>query len=241
LKKKTVSICCFTDGLREYANGPALVAIDVIRATTTVVTAVAMGRECHVAPTLEAAIETAARLPNALLAGELGGDMPAGFEMTNSPAHLASRSDNTRPLVLLSSTGTRLMHEIRDSDSAYVACLRNCRASIDYLADNHDAVVLIGAGTRGEFREEDQMCCAWIADGLIKAGFVPDDLTTLSLVERWRGCPHDAFIVSRSVEYLRRSGQLRDLEFILNHVNDIDFACKVSANQVASLTVPAEV
>jgi 2-phosphosulfolactate phosphatase len=241
LKNKKVSICCFTDGLREYANGPALVAIDVIRATTTVVTAVAMGRECHVAPTLEAAIETAARLPNALLAGELGGDMPEGFEMTNSPAHLASRSDNTRPLVLLSSTGTRLMHEIRDSDSAYVACLRNCSATIDYLADNHDAVVLIGAGTRGEFREEDQMCCAWIADGLIEAGFVPDDSTTRCMVERWRGSSHDAFVISRSVEYLRRSGQLRDLEFILNHVNDIDFACKVSANQVASLAVPAEV
>src|SRR5262245_16749739 len=100
-----------------------------------------MGRECHIAPTLEAAIETAARLPNALLAGELGGDMPEGFEMTNSPAYLATRSDNARPLVLLSSTGTRLMHEIQDCDSAYVACLRNYKATIEHLADNHHAIV----------------------------------------------------------------------------------------------------
>ena len=241
MKNRRVSICCFTDGLREYPHTTALVAIDVIRATTTAITAVAMGRECHVAPTLEAAIETAARLPNALLAGELGGDMPKGFEMTNSPAHLATRCDNARPLVLLSSTGTRLMHEIRDSDSAYVACLRNYRATTEHLAENYNDVVLIGAGTRGEFREEDQMCCAWIAAGLIAAGFVPDNAATRSLVERWRGSSHDAFVVSRSVEYLRRSGQLRDLEFILSHVDDIDFACKVSANQVASLAVPAEV
>ena len=241
MKNRKVSICCFTDGLREIANSPALVAIDVIRATTTAVTAVAMGRECHVAPTLESAVETAARLPNALLAGELGGDMPKGFEMTNSPAHLATRSDNARPLVLLSSTGTRLMDEIGGSDFAYVACLRNYSATIDYLAGNHDSVVLIGAGTRGEFREEDQMCCAWIADGLIESGFVPNDATTRCMVERWRGSSQDAFVVSRSVEYLRRSGQLRDLEFILSHVDDLDFACKVSANQVASLAVPVEV
>ena len=133
------------------------------------------------------------------------------------------------------------MDEIGGSDSAYVACLRNYSATIDYLAENHDSVVLIGAGTRGEFREEDQMCCAWIADGLIESGFVPNDATTRCLVERWRGSSHDAFVVSRSVEYLRRSGQLRDLEFILSHVDDLDFACKVSANQVASLAVPVEV
>lgn len=241
MKNKTVSICCFTDGFQEFADTSALVAIDVIRATTTAITAVAMGRECHVAPTLEEAVETASRLPNALLAGELGGDLPAGFEITNSPAHLATLSDITRPLVLLSSTGTRLMHEIRDSDSAYIACFRNYSATIECLADNHDSVVLIGAGTRGEFREEDQMCCAWIADGLVDSGFVPDDVRTLCLVEQWRGASRDAFLMSRSVDYLRRSGQLRDLDFILSHFDDVDFACKVSANQVTSLAITAEV
>ena len=81
-----------------------------------------MGRECHLAPTLQAAFDTASRLPNALLAGELGGDMPAGFELTNSPAQLAARSDVSRPLVLLSSTGTRLMH--RDQTQRLcVSCL----------------------------------------------------------------------------------------------------------------------
>ena len=27
-------------------------------------------------------------------------------------------------------------------------------------------VAVIGAGSKGEFREEDQICCAWIAAGL---------------------------------------------------------------------------
>src|SRR5262245_8276823 len=194
---RTVSICCFSDGQHAYDTSRALVAVDVIRATTTAVTAIALGRECHLAPTLQAAFDTASRLPNALLVGELGGAMPLGFDFTNSPAQLAARSDVKRPLVLLSSSGTPLMCAIRHSHAAYLACLRNYSATIAHLANNHDAVTLIGAGTHGDFREEDQMCCAWIADGLMKFGFVPSDVPTMRIVQHWRGAPHDAFLTSR--------------------------------------------
>jgi 2-phosphosulfolactate phosphatase len=241
VKGKTVSICCFSEGLGEYADDRALVAVDVIRATTTAVTAISMGRECHLVPTLQAAFDTASRLPNVLLAGELGGEMPDGFEMTNSPAQLATRSDVSRPLVLLSSTGTRLMYEIRHSDSAYIACFRNYSATIDCLAKTHEAVTLIGAGTRGKFREEDQMCCAWIAAGLIDSGFAPEDDTTLHLAKRWRAAPRDAFLVSQSVAYLQRSGQLRDLDFILSHFDDVDTPGKVSANEGTARALATEV
>ena len=237
MKGETVSISCFTDGLYEYAGDRALVAVDVIRATTTAVTAISMGWECHLAPTLQAAFDTASRLPNALLAGELGGDMPAGFELPNSPAQLAARSDASRPLVLLSSTGTRLMYRIRHSDSAYLACFRNYSATIAHLANNYEAVTIIGAGSHGNFREEDEMCCAWIADGLIQSGFAPEDDTTLRLARRWRSAPHDAFLTSQSVAYLQRSGQLCDLDFILSHFDDVDVPGKVSAHGDTTLAV----
>jgi 2-phosphosulfolactate phosphatase len=239
VKPRTVSIRCFTEGASEYASDRALVAVDVIRATTTAVTAICMGRECHVVPTLKAAFDTASRLPNALLTGELDGEMAPGFELTNSPAQLAFRSDVSRPLVLLSSSGTRLMCGIGHRDAAYLACFRNYRATIDHLANNHDAVTLIGAGTHGDFREEDQMCCAWIADGLMQSGFAPEDGITLRLAERWRHAPRDAFLMSQSVAYLRRTGQLRDLDFILNHFDDVSTPGKVRANGDTTLAVAA--
>jgi 2-phosphosulfolactate phosphatase len=163
--------------------------------------------------------------------------MPAGFELPNSPAQLAACSDASRPLVLLSSTGTRLMYRIRHSDSAYLACFRNYSATIAHLANNHEAVTLIGAGSHGEFREEDQMCCAWIADGLIQSGFAPEDDTTLRLARRWRSAPRDAFLTSQSVAYLQRSGQLRDLDFILSHFDDVSMPGKVSAHGDTTLAV----
>jgi 2-phosphosulfolactate phosphatase len=129
------------------------------------------------------------------------------------------------------------MCAIGHSESAYLACFRNYSATIDHLASNHTAVTLIGAGTRGDFREEDQMCCAWIAGGLIQSGFVAEDDATLRLVERWRDAPHDAFRVSKSVAYLTRTGQLRDLDFILSHFDDVDTPGTVTANGDTTLAV----
>ena len=102
---RTVVIDCFPESVRHYREGYALVAIDVIRATTTAVTAVNMGRRCFPAPSIEIALPLAARLNNPLLVGELGGNMPYGFDMNNSPAEMAHRDDLMRPMILLSSSG----------------------------------------------------------------------------------------------------------------------------------------
>src|SRR5260370_22350036 len=101
--ERTFIIDCFPESAAFYRSGHAIVAIDVIRATTMAVTAVALGRRCFMVPTLERAFDLACRLRNSVLAGELGGDMPAGFEMSNSPAELVLRPDVHRPIVLLSS------------------------------------------------------------------------------------------------------------------------------------------
>jgi 2-phosphosulfolactate phosphatase len=216
----TIVIDCFPDGIHRYGAGWAVIAVDVIRATTTAVTAVEGGRWCFPVPSLEVAVPLAARLHNPLLVGELGGNMPYGFDLNNSPAAVAARRDVERPMILLSTTGTRLMCEI-GAEAVYAACLRNHSAQARQLAGRHAKIAVIGAGTRGEFREEDQLCCAWIAEGFVRAGYEPAD-GTADIIARWSGVSVDAFLDSQSIEYLRRTDQLDDLEFILDHVDDVD-------------------
>ncbi len=221
---RSIVIDCFPESVRRYREGYAVVAIDVIRATTTAVTAVALGRRCFPVASIEMGLLLASRLDQPLLAGELGGNMPYGFEMNNSPAELDHRKDIMRPMILLSSSGTQLIHNSRDCDAAYVACLRNAAATMTHLAGLHSRVAVLGAGTRGEFREEDQLCCAWIAGGLIEAGYRTEDENTIELVRRWSGAPVESCLEGKSAEYLRKTGQTRDLEFIRTHVNDLDSA-----------------
>ncbi|HET9275185.1 MAG TPA: 2-phosphosulfolactate phosphatase [Gemmatimonadales bacterium] len=234
---RSVVIDFLPESVRQYRDGYAIVAIDVIRATTTAATAVALGRRCYPVPSIEAALPVAARLNEPLLCGELGGNMPFGFDITNSPFEVAHRADPWRPMILLSSSGTQLIANAADTGggACYIACLRNWAATVAYLSERHQHIAVIGAGTRGEFREEDQYCCALIAGGLVTQGFVPDGSQTVEVIERWRGQPFDAWKGSKSVDYLTRSNQLRDLDFILAHENDLRAAFAVRHGEIVML------
>jgi 2-phosphosulfolactate phosphatase len=198
------------------------VAVDVMRATTTAVTIARSGRRCFPVPTLDAAFDVAHSLPHPLLVGELHGRLPEGFHLQNSPATLESFDDLARPAVLLSSSGTRLLHEAQAADAVYAGALRNLSAQVAQLVARHPKVAVIGAGTKGEFRREDQFGCARIAGALLDAGYEATTATTAEIVARWRTAPVEACAGGRSAEYLRRTGQVADLAFILSHIDDVD-------------------
>jgi 2-phosphosulfolactate phosphatase len=199
----------------------AVVVVDVIRSMTTAVTAIARGRRCLLVPSLQAAHATAQCLRDPLLAGELQGRRPLGFELTNSPAEVDERPDIERPLVLLSSSGTKLFDQVQPAGEVYAGCLRNVRALAAHLL-RHRRVVLLGAPSRGEFREEDRLCCARIARALVEGGFSVEDDATAELIAEWSEAPTEALLGGRSAQWLFETGQRADLEFICQHVDDLD-------------------
>lgn len=220
--KGTVVIDCFPKSAERYRSRYVIVVVDVIRATTVATTAVSMGRRVFPAQNTDDALVTAARLDEPLLVGELGGNMPYGFHLTNSPAQLAARHDVHRPMVLVSSSGTQLLLNAVGSEAIYIACFRNFSAVASHIALRHERVAVLGAGSRGEFRREDQMGCAWVAEKLIQAGFSAETQATTKYVSRWHGVSPEAIRGGHSAEYLNSTGQHADLEFILEHVDDLD-------------------
>src|SRR2546421_377250 len=108
-----------------------------------------------------------------------------------------------------------------------------------WLAGRHAGVAIVAAASHGEFREEDRVCCALVAGELRDAGYAPEDGATAALVRRWRTASPDAWLVSNSVRYLRATGQIADLEFILAHQDDLPDVFQVQHGEV--ITVPAGV
>jgi 2-phosphosulfolactate phosphatase len=230
---RTVSVSS-TSELRG-ADGALAVVIDVIRSTTTAVTAVATGRRCFVAASVQEAEHIARSVPGALLAGEISGIQPDGFHLNNSPAAIATRADVDRPIVLLSSSGTRVLCEYGRVRPVLVACLRNATAIASHLATVDSAVQLIGAESRGEFRDEDQLCAARIAQRLLDEGFRGTD-ATLELVQRWRSVRVETIVSGTSATYLRESGQSEDLAFIIEHVDDVPHVVVSDGREVVMAT-----
>lgn len=230
--QRTVRVACFRDELPTVPAGSVIIAVDVIRATTTALTAIATGRRCFPVDSVAAAWQRANEIDNALTAGEQAGELPDGFEMNNSPAHMHRRTfDVARPAVLLSSSGTKLLVAAARRHVTYCACLRNLRATIDWAARQHDDVTLVGAGTRGEFREEDQITCSWMAADLTALGFEADT-DARDLMQKWQGRTLEDIRGGKSAAYLRRSNQLEDLEFVLSHVNDLELVCMMAAGEL---------
>jgi 2-phosphosulfolactate phosphatase len=218
----TVVIDSFPESAECYRERYAIVVIDVIRATTTATTALSMGRRVFPARTTDEAWVIASTLKDPLLGGEVGGNMPYGFDLTNSPAQIAKRTDVHRPMVLVSSSGTQLLMNSVGSEAVYVACFRNISAVAQHIASQHKRIAVLGAGTRGQFRREDQMGCAWVAEKLLEMGYFSENRWTEECVMRWEGASLEEAAKGRSAEYLRRSGQEEDLQFILKHFDDLD-------------------
>jgi 2-phosphosulfolactate phosphatase len=222
---------------RRFGADDAVVVVDVIRSMTTAVSVAAAGGRCLPVPTVMRARSLARVLPRPLLAGEISGVRPPGFHFSNSPVEVMRAPDlRDRAVVLLSSSGTPLIEEVRRAGACYPACLRNRSALAAHLAQRHHRVAVMGAATRGAFREEDQLCCAFIAEKLVAAGFTVEDDTTAALIRRWSGAPPQALLVSDSVDWLRRAGALADLQFIFDHVDDVDAVFWLQAGELRPAT-----
>ena len=232
---KTVALARYPS-LGEGDEEWTIVGIDVIRATTTAVTAVAAGRRCFPVASIEAALPLAGRLENPLLIGELGGNMPYGFHLQNSPAEMERRAELERPVILLSSSGTGLLTAAAAHSHTYATCLRNTRAQVQRLAAAHDRVLLLAGESRGEFREEDRLCCGRIARALLEAGYEPRNVLVEEVAERWGTAPDDSFMQGSSVRYLADTGQLHDAEFVLDHINDLDSVYEMRGGELVLST-----
>ena len=55
---------------------------------------------------------------------------------------------------------------------------------------------------------------------------------TEEIVKRWSAASPEACLVSNSVKYLQRTGQLQDLDFVLSHINDVNSAFVVAGREV---------
>lgn len=105
----------------------------------------------------------------------------------------------------------------------YLSCFRNFSAVAEWILQRqYEFVAVLGAGTRGQFRIEDQMGCSWVAERLVQGGYEPENAQTREYIYKWRGASPEEALKSESVAYLRDSNQYHDVEFVLRHIDDLE-------------------
>jgi 2-phosphosulfolactate phosphatase len=148
------------------------VVIDVLRATSTIVTALENGA-AGIVPVREPdeAITVMRRLGRArtLLCGERKSRLIEGFDLDNSPASYARERVAGKTLVLTTTNGTRaLVDAARDATIVYCAALLNRDAIVQRLVASDGDARLHCAGSEGAPSFEDILCAGAIVDALMK-------------------------------------------------------------------------
>lgn len=146
------------------------VAIDVLRATSTLAVAVAHGatRIVPFATTHEALAHRDAH-PGTLVCGEREGRIVAGFDLGNSPVEYTPERMRGATLAFASTNGSRAMLAGARARRRLFASFVALSASVEALAGEPD-VVLVCAGKLGRFALEDAACAGTIAARLAARG-----------------------------------------------------------------------
>lgn len=157
------------------------IAVDVLRATTTMATALAAGGEAvRVFSDIDLLKKESSvwEKEKRLLIGERGGAKLPGFDLGNSPLECTPERVQGKRIFISTTNGTRALQRIEKAKVVLAAAMVNRASVVQYLLDKQpETVWLVGSGWEGSFSLEDTVCAGAIAHSLIqKSKFAAGDI-----------------------------------------------------------------
>jgi len=216
--KSTVHITLTARDIREQElQGKTGVVIDVLRATSVVVTALYNGASwVKTVASVEEAFSL--RNPEILLGGERHALPIPGFDFSNSPLEYTPDRVRGKGIVMTTTNGTLAVSRSGSSAELLAGSFLNYRTLSKYLIVSNKPVELICAGTNGEFSQDDFLCAGLICSTLQKSGgFEFDDLGRLAIHSWILAEPGLHAALSQTTHYnvLKSKGFNPDLDYCL--------------------------
>ncbi len=151
-------------------DGTAVI-IDVLRASSTIITALHNGA-ARVVPcgTPEEAIRVRSEAApgTVLLGGERGGVRITGFDLGNSPAEYSSETVAGRAVAFTTTNGTKALLAAASAQSILIGAFLNRRALVERLHREYRPTHLICAGTDGVITGEDVLFAGAVVSELLQ-------------------------------------------------------------------------
>ena len=216
-------------GLTEDAlHGRAVVVVDVLRASTTIVAALENGARAVIpvadkgeAGRLAASLDADV----SLLGGERGGETIAGYQAGNSPLEYTADAVAGRTVVLTTTNGTAAIVQARSAAEAAVGAFTNAGAAAAFLRRALDAgrpATVLCAGSEGRVSLEDTLCAGLLVTRVVEdVSEMPDSVQIAAAL--YRG---SADRLARSLFGARHTQRL----IALGRSDDVAFAARIDAS-----------
>jgi len=144
-------------------SGSVAVVFDVLRATSTMITALSNGA-AGIWPvrTIEEALALKQKIPGVLLGGERHGERIDGFDLGNSP--LEYTGVQGRDIISTTTNGTIALRAAEGAASVFAASLLNAGAVATHLESHpEESIVMVCAGTFRDPALEDILAAGLLA------------------------------------------------------------------------------
>lgn len=146
---------------KKNLTGKAVVVIDSLRATSTMLTAFENGCAGFVpVAAIEEARELAGNLkdPNILLGGERRARAIEGFHMGNSPRDYSPAKVQGKIVIMTTTNGTRALVAAREAEEILIGAFLNLSAVCRRLTESGRDVIIACSGEKNLFCIEDVVC-----------------------------------------------------------------------------------
>lgn len=159
-----------------YFTGKTTVVIDVLRASTIIITALSNGaKEIIPVATVEFAVKVSGGMfgGHTLLGGERNTKKIQGFALGNSPTEYSGKLIKDKSIVYYTTNGTKAIVKAKFSDNLLICSFNNLNAVAKQLAKLNKDVEILCAGNNNLFSMEDSVCAGRLVKELTS---IKDDL-----------------------------------------------------------------
>jgi 2-phosphosulfolactate phosphatase len=165
-----------------FFTGKTTVVIDVLRASSTIITALTNGaKEVVPVGTVEFAVKVSGGIfgGQTLLGGERNTKKIEGFALGNSPSEYTTEIVSGKSIVFYSTNGSRAIVKAKYSTNLFICSFNNLKALAKHIKKLNEDVVVLCAGNNNFFSLEDSVCAGMLTSELI-AGNKTFELTDAS-------------------------------------------------------------
>lgn len=218
--------------------GKATVAVDVLRAGTTIITALQNGAASLIpCIDIETTRHSAAENPNSLLGGERQGLMINGFDLSNSPESYQPQIVAGRQIYFTTTNGTKAIEASRTSDVILIGSFINLTAVCRRLEQLQLPISIICAGTDGDPTLEDNLFGGAICEWFTQKTKVQMNPAAFAAREMWRTAIRQRDLGVSLCETLCHTQGGKNL-VKLNLAPDIEFASTIDRFSILPIFDP---
>jgi 2-phosphosulfolactate phosphatase len=147
-----------------------VVIIDMFRATSVIVTALSNGcKEVIPYLTIEETLEHAKKFDRKdyILGGERRAIKIEGFDLSNSPLEYTEDVVKNKSILITTTNGTKTLTKSVSAKRIFIGAMLNAKAVAQKLIELNEDVVIINAGTNGNFSMDDYICSGYIVNEML--------------------------------------------------------------------------